>query len=250
MTQEEAKQFRDDFFSAAPALRGPIESMMAQPNICVYVKDIDSRFVLTNDRLRAIHNHVSEDKLTGYKNSDHFPALIAEAYEANDRRVLFGGEIIRNEMWLVPTVSGTPGWYLSSKTPLNNHQGEIIGLLGLLYSIATPEDQRTFFGELQRVIEYLETHFVDEISAIELAKISGLSLPHFNRRFRKLLRLSPMEYVHSLRIQEAQRQLTSSTLSIGEISAAIGFYDQSHFTKRFKKIIGMTPLAYRGKFMC
>ncbi len=249
MTPQEAKEFRDDFFRAAPNLRGPIETMMAQPNICVYVKDKDSRFVLTNDRLRAIHNYVSQDELTGYKNSDHFPALIAEAYEANDRRVLIDGEIIRNEMWLVPTISGTPGWYLSSKTPLSNHRGEVIGLLGLLYSIATPEDQRTFFGELQRVLEYLETHFVDEITAVELAKIAGLSLPHFNRRFRKLLRLSPMEYVQSLRIQEAQRQLTSSTLSIGEISAGIGFYDQSHFTKRFKEKVGMTPLAYRKNYM-
>ncbi len=249
MTQEDAKRFRDDFFSAAPNLRDPIEMMMAQPNICVYVKDRDSRFVLTNDRLRAIHNHVSQDELTGFKNSDHFPALIAEAYEANDRRVLFDGEIIRNEMWLVPTINGTPGWYLSSKTPLSDHQGDVLGLLGLLYPIATPEDQRNFFGELQRVIKYLETHFVDEITASQLAKVAGLSLPHFNRRFRSLLRLSPMEYVHSLRIQEAQRLLTSTTQSIGEISAAIGFYDQSHFTKRFKKVVGMTPLAYRNQFM-
>ncbi len=249
MSPEAAIQFHNKFFLKAPNLRAPVELMMALPNICVYVKDTQSRYVVTNDRHRGNYDHISQEILTGHKASDYFPALLAEAYEVNDRRVFEDGETIRNEMWLVPTIRGTPGWFLSNKSPLSNHQGEIIGLLGLMYPIATPEDQLTYFGELQRVLAYLETHFVDEISAIELAKIAGLSLPHFNRRFRKLLRLSPMEYVHSLRIQEAQRQLTTSTRSIGEISAGIGFYDQSHFTKRFKKSIGMTPLAYRSKFM-
>ena len=249
MLPESAKLFHSEFFRNASNLRDPIELMMALPNICVYVKDNKSRYVITNDRHRVNYNRISAEELTGRKASDFFPPLLAEAYEANDRRVFEEGETIRNEMWLVPTIQGTPGWFLSNKTPIKDSQGAIIGLLGLLYPIATPEDQRNFFGELQRVIEYLEAHFVDEITASQLAKVAGLSLPHFNRRFRSLLRLSPMEYVHSLRIQEAQRLLTSTTQSIGEISAAIGFYDQSHFTKRFKKAVGMTPLAYRNQFM-
>ena len=57
-----------------------------------------------------------------------------------------------------------------------------------------------------------------------------------------------MEYVLSLRIQEAQRLLSTTDSTIGEIALAIGFYDQSHFTKRFRKLTGMTPLAYRKRF--
>ena len=57
-----------------------------------------------------------------------------------------------------------------------------------------------------------------------------------------------MEYVLSLRVQEAQRLLTTTTHSVGEIASATGFYDQSHFTRRFNKAVGMTPLAYRKKY--
>ncbi len=123
-----------------------------------------------------------------------------------------------------------------------------MGLTGLMYAIATPEHQRTHFQELQRVIEFLERSFVDEISVSRLAGIAGISAAHFNRRFRQLLRLSPMQYVHSLRIHESKRLLATTNQNIGQIAVAAGFYDQSYFTKRFRKATGMTPLTYRKHF--
>jgi transcriptional regulator GlxA family with amidase domain len=54
-----------------------------------------------------------------------------------------------------------------------------------------------------------------------------------------------MEYVLSLRVQEAQRLLATTRMSLGGIAAATGFYDQSHFTKRFRKVTGVTPSEYR-----
>jgi len=124
----------------------------------------------------------------------------------------------------------------------------VIGLAGLMHPIATPEDQRAHFQELERVINFLEKHFVDEITVDRLAEIAGISVPHFNRRFRQLLRLSPMDYVLSLRVQESQRQLVTTNEPIGEIALNTGFYDQSHFTKRFRKVTGMTPLQYRKRY--
>jgi len=115
----------------------------------------------------------------------------------------------------------------------------------LMYPIETPEDQRAYFGNLQAAIAYIDTHFVDELTAEALASRAGLSVSHFNRLFRKVLRLSPMDYVLSLRIQEAQRLLSTTQTSLSEIAAATGFFDQSHFTKRFRKVTGVTPSEYR-----
>jgi len=123
-----------------------------------------------------------------------------------------------------------------------------MGLAALMYPIATPEHQRTHFQELQRVITFLERSFVDEISVSRLAEIAGISVAHLNRRFRQLLRLSPMEYVHSLRLHESKRLLATTDKNTGQIAVAVGFCDQSHFTKRFRKATGMTPLAYRRHF--
>ena len=99
-----------------------------------------------------------------------------------------------------------------------------------------------------RVMRYIEEHYTEQISMDAMARLAGLSSTHFNRRFRSLLRMSPTDFLRSLRMQEAQRLLTVSQDSVGEIALASGFYDQSHFTKRFRATTGMTPLAYRKRF--
>lgn len=242
-------RFQEEFFAQNPTLREPIELIAAAPNVGVFVKNLESRYVFNNDFHRIRYDRIAADGLIGKRAREFFPALLGDAYEANDRVVFETGKIIKNQIWLVPTIKGTPGWFLSSKSPLRKPGGEIIGLLGIMYPIDTPEGQRTYFGDLQRAIEYVETHFVDEITAQKLAGLAGMSVPHFNRLFRKLLRLSPMDYVLSLRVQEAQRLLSTTSLSMSDISASVGFYDQSHFTKRFKKITGITPLQYRKRYM-
>lgn len=248
MPEFETERFQDAFFARCPGLREPVELMAAMPGVGVFVKDLESRYVYNNDFHRIRYDRIPANELVGKRARDFFPALLGEAYEANDRAVFATGEAIVNQVWLVPTIRGTPGWFLSSKCPLRTPQGEIAGLLGLMTPIETPEDQRTHFGSLQKVIEHVESRFVDEIDAESLAKLAGLSVAHFNRLFRKVLRLSPMEYVLSLRVQEAQRLLATTRMSLGEIAVATGFYDQSHFTKRFRKVVGMTPSSYRRGF--
>ena len=242
-------QFQENFFAQSPVLREPIELIASTPNIGVFVKNLESRYVFNNAYHRIRYDRIDAHGLVGKRARDFFPALLGDAYEANDRVVFGTGKSVKNQIWLVPTIKGTPGWFLSSKSPLRKEGGEIIGLLGIMHPIDTPEGQRTHFGDLQRAIEYVETHFVDEITAQKLADLAGMSVPHFNRLFRKILRLSPMDYVLSLRVQEAQRLLSTTSMSMSDISAAVGFYDQSHFTKRFKKITGITPLQYRKNFM-
>ncbi len=241
-------RFQENFFSQCPEMRAPIELMATMPNIGLFVKDCESRYVLNNDFHRIRYDRIAPEGLVGKRASEFFPPLLGEAFEANDRTVFESGKTIHNEIWLVPTIRGTPGWFLSGKSPLRAHDGTICGLLGLMYPIETPEDQSAYFGDLQKAIKYVDDHFVSEITAAKLADLAGLSAPHFNRLFRRVLRLSPMEYVLSLRIQEAQRLLATTPATMSEIAAAIGFYDQSHFTKRFRKITGMTPLAYRRSF--
>ena len=239
------RRFQDEFFALCPGLREPIELMAAMPNVGLFIKNLESRYVYNNDFHRIRYDRIREEDLVGRRARDFFPALLGDAYEANDRVVFATGQVIRNQIWLVPTIRGTPGWFLSSKAPLRDPDGKIVGLLGLMYPIETPEDQGAYFGNLQRAIAYIESHFVDEITAEGLARLANLSVPHFNRLFRKVLRLSPMDYVLSLRVQEAQRLLSTTQLSLGSIAAATGFYDQSHFTKRFRKVTGLTPLQYR-----
>jgi transcriptional regulator GlxA family with amidase domain len=61
--------------------------------------------------------------------------------------------------------------------------------------------------------------------------------------------MTPMEYLRTVRMQAAQKLLTTTAQSLAQISVSVGCADQSHFTKRFREITGMTPAAYRRRFV-
>jgi len=248
MQNESADEYQSAFFAQNPQLQPLIDMMANVPGASLFVKDRESRYVRANAGTLETYDLSAETELLGRYAHDFFPPLLAEAYENEDRRVMEDAQPVHNEIWLVPHIRGTPRWYISSKTPLYDQQQTVIGLVGLMHPIHTPEAQQTFFGELRPVLSFIDDNFLNEITAADLAEIAGLSVPHFNRRFRQLLRLSPMEYILSRRIQEAQRLLSTTDVSVGRIATETGFYDQSHFTKRFRHTVGITPLQYRKTY--
>lgn len=92
--------------------------------------------------------------------------------------------------------------------------------------------------------EYIQDHFMENITLNQLAKISGLSAFHFLRTFQKTYSLSPHEFLKNVRIERA-RELLKRGHPITEVAAQTGFYDQSHLNRNFKKILGLTPGQYR-----
>ena len=100
---------------------------------------------------------------------------------------------------------------------------------------------------LQRVLEFIEEHFKDDVSLSELSDAAGnLSRYHFARLFKQSTGYSPYQYFIRRRIRQAQKMLRSEKrLSLGEIAFACGFRDQSTFSRIFRQVIGSTPKAYR-----
>lgn len=219
------------------------------PDVLFYAKDVRHRYVAVNQQtLTDVFGLDSQEQLVGRTDLDFQPPALAEAYHAEDRRVMEAGRVISNQVWLVPHVRGTPQWYVSTKTPLFDPAGDAIGIAGAMYPVATRDDQVIFFQELSAVIQFIDSHYTESISMADMAAMSGLSATHFNSRFRAILRLSPTDYVLSRRIEHAQRLLTQTDRGIAEIGAELGFCDQSHFTKRFRRVTGLTPLSYRKRF--
>jgi AraC-like DNA-binding protein len=67
------------------------------------------------------------------------------------------------------------------------------------------------------------------------------------RRFKAVMRISPMEYLLNLKIEHAKILLKESQQSIGEISFSCGFEDPNYFSRIFKTKIGMTAKKFRMK---
>jgi AraC-like DNA-binding protein len=220
----------------------------AVPGVYFYAKDMESRFVRLNRANAAVYAEPDEGPLLGKSDRDLHPPSLAEAYIAEDRRVMRRGQPILNQVWLVPFLHGPMQWFVSSKSPLVGRDGNCVGVAGVMRPVATPRDQLERFQRLAPAVRMLEERFREPIQVADLGACCGLSPTHVHRLFRKLLRISPNDYLHSLRLQEARTLLSTTEDSLSSIALRTGFFDQSHFTKRFRAMTGLTPSHFRKAF--
>ena len=245
--QSSLNSLEGQFFGSKPNAESLLALFEVLPNAFFYAKNQESRFVHVNRRMLEIYNLESLDDLIGKTDRDFHPPALAEAYIAEDKRVMNAEQPILNQTWLVPHILGTPKWYVSSKVPLWEN-GVVAGIAGVMHLIETPSDQSEHFGELKQAISYMAENSSENISMESMARMTGISSTLFNRRFRELLRITPTEYLLTLRVQEAQSLLVQTNQSLADIGCSVGFYDQGHFSRRFQKVTGLTPGAYRKRF--
>lgn len=81
----------------------------------------------------------------------------------------------------------------------------------------------------------------------ELADSVEMSESHFYRAFQAHTGLSPMTYIERMRIREACRRLSGSSVSITELAFELGYPSSQHFATVFKRFIGTPPTQWRNK---
>ena len=81
-----------------------------------------------------------------------------------------------------------------------------------------------------------------------MAHLSRLSPRSFLRRFRQATGQAPLDYVQTLRIEEAKQMLETSDATIDDIAADVGYGEPSSFRATFRKHVGITASAYRKKW--
>jgi two-component system response regulator YesN len=86
-----------------------------------------------------------------------------------------------------------------------------------------------------------------EISLDDIARQVEISPFYFSKLFKEEAGENFIDYVNSMRIQNAKDLLRDPSLSIKEISAAVGISDPNYFGKLFKKLAGVTPSEFREK---
>ena len=105
----------------------------------------------------------------------------------------------------------------------------------------------TRYKSMAEVMKHMESHYPETITVKDLAAIAHLSLSQFERRFKVLFQVTPVQYLIRLRLAKACQLLTSSTAKITDIATQCGFYDHSHFIRQFKRAYGHPPASYRHR---
>lgn len=94
---------------------------------------------------------------------------------------------------------------------------------------------------------YLNIHFRENITLDKLSELTFLNKYYLSHEFKKYSGVSPIEYLLTKRLKEARKLLSTTDLSISQISNIVGFGTSSYFSQYFKKEIGVSPSQYRQK---
>lgn len=94
-------------------------------------------------------------------------------------------------------------------------------------------------------IEFINENFREKNCIDMLAKAENVNKRYMSRLFRRFSDLSPQGHLIRARIEEAKRLLRSTSLSVSDIGASVGYDDVMQFSKIFKKHTGLSPTAYR-----
>lgn len=96
--------------------------------------------------------------------------------------------------------------------------------------------------------EWAATNYSTAAPVAAMMDIAGLPERSFVRRFSKATGMSPLEYVHRLRIEEAKQMLEVSDTPVEAVAAEVGYQDASFFGRLFRRRVGLTPAEYRRRF--
>ncbi len=98
------------------------------------------------------------------------------------------------------------------------------------------------YSELsQKIIKYLETHYSDEISLDNLAKMFSRNKSHLCVAFKKDTHMTILDCLNTIRIRRAAELVVYSEYSLAQVAGECGFTSVSHFNRVFLKYIGITP---------
>jgi transcriptional regulator GlxA family with amidase domain len=101
---------------------------------------------------------------------------------------------------------------------------------------------------IARCQQWVAEHYASEVPVARMVELSGLPERTFKRRFAQATGMSPLDYVHVVRLEEAKQLLESGDLPIEAVAEAVGYQDKSFFGRLFRRKVTLSPAQYRRRF--
>lgn len=101
---------------------------------------------------------------------------------------------------------------------------------------------------IQNAIRVVETNITDaDFSVEDLSRELGMSRVHLYKKLLALTGKSPLEFIRTIRLQQAAQLLEKSQLTVSEVAYKVGFNNPKYFTKYFKEEYKVLPSAYASR---
>ncbi len=112
------------------------------------------------------------------------------------------------------------------------------------FSLNVPEK----FIYAKKIIEYIGSNYVDDISLKEMADMVGLSPAYFSQYFKSITETSPIQYLNLVRLDHALSDMLNYNESVTQASMNNGFASVKAFIEICKKVYGCTPVQYKKRY--
>jgi two-component system response regulator YesN len=95
------------------------------------------------------------------------------------------------------------------------------------------------------MVNYIADNYSREIRVSDIAGYLHISNVYLSKIVKSQFGVSIVQYITSLRMEEARRLLMDTDDLIYIIAEKVGYRDSRHFSKTFRKTLGVSPAAFR-----
>lgn len=108
-----------------------------------------------------------------------------------------------------------------------------------------PQKQHKNIMQIKSALDYIHAHYKENISLDDICFSCSLSKSSCCRLFKKIVHLTPFNYLLNYRIQNSIPYLLNEGMNITEVAISVGFSSSSYYSEVFKKYMNCSPTSYK-----
>ena len=97
-------------------------------------------------------------------------------------------------------------------------------------------------NQISEAINIFKNNYKDKINIEDIAQNVNMVPSSFYRNFKRITKISPLQYLKQLRLYEAQRLMLSEGYDAASVSYMVGYESPTQFSREYKKLFGEPPL--------
>jgi len=148
-------------------------------------------------------------------------------------------------LWMANELDRSESWLLASPRAAAGLESALLGLLLDCLGELGPADrgraEELAAPQVKRVEEWIDAHYANAITIVDLAVVAGISVRSLQAAFRRLRQCTPMEALVRRRLEAARDALREPEATVTQVATDCGFFHFSRFALKYYRAFGETP---------